>query len=42
MISVPPVGGVQYAIISSYGLHIVHNRTDIQRPIADNILLLIE
>ena len=30
--------GVQYAIISSYGLHIDHNRTDIQRPVADSVV----
>ena len=30
--------GVQYAIISSYGLHIGHNRTDIQRPVVDSLV----
>ena len=33
---------IQYVIISSYELHIGHNRTDIQRPVVDNILLLTE
>ena len=37
-LSIPPVGGVQYAIINSYGLHIGHNRTDIQRPVADSLV----
>ena len=32
------VSGVQYVIISSYRLHIGHNRTDIQRLVVDNIL----
>ena len=35
------MGGVQYAIISCYGLHIGHNRTDIQRPVADSLVLYI-
>ena len=37
-LSVSPVGGVQYAIISNYGLHIGHNRTNIQRPVADSFI----
>ena len=32
------MGGNQYVIISSYGLHSGHYRTDIQRPVVDNIL----
>ena len=37
-LSVLPVGGVHYVIITSYGLHNGHNRIDIQRPVADSLV----
>ena len=32
------MGGVQYVIISSYGLHIGHNSTNIRRQVVDSIV----